>query len=216
MGNCKSEKLINEYRLADLMYRKGLSQRELAAKLGVTEASISRYMHHARNPRLGKLLELASVLGTTVDYLTGFEKERNGKINVILDEGAFPPERAHDVDAGMDIRSPKSLLIPAMGSGTIDTGVHIEIPDGYAGFLKSKSGLNVKQNITSEGVIDAGYQGSICVKLYNHGRTGYQVQRGDKISQLVILPVMLAEIEITDKFDVVTERNVGGFGSTGR
>lgn len=66
-------------------------------------------------------------------------------------------------------------MIPANGSAVIDTGVHIDIPKGYVGFLKSKSGLNVKHDLTSEGVIDAGYTGSICVKLYNHGKTDYKV-----------------------------------------
>lgn len=137
-------------------------------------------------------------------------------MKVILDKGAFLPERAHDIDAGMDLRSPKMVMIPAGSSAVIDTGVHIEIPKGYAGFLKSKSGLNVKYSITSEGVIDAGYQGSICVKLYNHGSTWYPVQKGDKISQLVILPVSLDGVEVVDTFDGETERGNGGFGSTGR
>lgn len=137
-------------------------------------------------------------------------------MKVILDEGAFLPERAHDVDAGMDIRSTRDLLIPAGDSRTIDTGVHIEIPKGYAGFLKSKSGLNVNHSITSEGVIDANYQGSIRVKLYNHGKEGYMVRRGDKISQLVILPVLLDGVDVVDSFGTVTERGSNGFGSTGR
>ena len=137
-------------------------------------------------------------------------------MKVILDEGAYMPVRAHDVDAGMDIRSPRTVMIPAGSSCVIDTGVHIEIPKGYAGFLKSKSGLNVKYGITSEGVIDAGYQGSICVKLYNHGSTWYPVQKGDKISQLVILPVLLEGVEQADAFDEETERGNGGFGRTGR
>lgn len=137
-------------------------------------------------------------------------------MKVILDKGAFRPERAHDVDAGLDIKSPKDIMIPALDSRTIDTGVHVEIPDGYAGFLKSKSGLNIKHGITSEGVVDAGYTGSIRVKLYNHSREGYMVHAEDKISQLVVLPVLLDDVEIVDAFDKVTERGDKGFGSTGR
>lgn len=137
-------------------------------------------------------------------------------MKVILDKGAFRPERAHDIDAGLDIKSPKDILIPALDSRTIDTGVHIEIPNGFVGFLKSKSGLNVNHCITSEGVIDAGYQGSICVKLYNHSREGYMVHAEDKISQLVVLPVLLEDVEIVDAFDKATERGDDGFGSTGR
>lgn len=83
------------------------------------------------------------------------------KINIKLDEGAYIPERAYKYDAGMDLRTPKDIYIPKNGSATVDTGVHIEIPQGYVGMLKSKSGLNVKLNLVGEGVIDCGYTGSI-------------------------------------------------------
>lgn len=79
------------------------------------------------------------------------------KIKVILDNGAFMPEKAHKADAGFDIRTPKRAVIPPKSSRIIPTGVHIQIPYGYVGFLKSKSGLNVKNGILSEGVIDSGY-----------------------------------------------------------
>lgn len=71
-----------------------------------------------------------------------------------LDRGAFIPTRAHGTDAGADLRSPIKTYVPAMGSRVIDTGVHIQLPHGYVGMLKNKSWLNVKQGITSEGVID--------------------------------------------------------------
>ena len=136
-------------------------------------------------------------------------------MKIKLDNGAFEPVRAHDTDAGLDIRSPRSLLIPAGGSGVIDTGVHIELPKGCAGFLKSKSGLNVKHDIVSEGVIDEGYTGSIVVKLYNHGKTSYLVEKGDKITQLVITKVETPEIKIVDSIEG-GERGENGFGSTGK
>ena len=105
--------------------------------------------------------------------------------------------------------------MPPYSSAGIDTGVHIEIPEGYVGMLKSKSGLNVKHDITSEGVIDSGYTGSICVKLYNHGQNAYEVNKGDKISQLVIMPIFTPALEIVSHLDS-TERGDGGFGSTGK
>ena len=74
-------------------------------------------------------------------------------MKVMLDSGAFAPTRAHKTDAGLDLRSPICIEVPANGSAVIDTGVHIELPNGTVGFLKSKSGLNVKHDITSEGVI---------------------------------------------------------------
>lgn len=136
-------------------------------------------------------------------------------MKVMLDPGAYMPEYAHDQDAGADLRSPVDAVVHPHNSTTIDTGVHIEIPNGYAGMLKSKSGLNVHFNIVSEGVIDAGYTGSICVKLYNHGFDAFQVNKGDKITQLVIMPVHHATFEQVDSLDE-TERGNGGFGSTGR
>ena len=136
-------------------------------------------------------------------------------MKIKLDEGAYVPERAHRQDAGIDIKSPVTTTVPARGSAVVDTGVHVEIPFGYVGFLKSKSGLNVRHGIMSEGVIDSGYTGAIICKLYNHTDIDYTVQRGDKITQLVILPVMLDSIEIVDKISGY-ERGDAGFGSTGR
>ena len=78
------------------------------------------------------------------------------KLRVLLDEGAKMPLRAHPFDAGMDLFSRTDTLIPARGSAVFDTGVHVEIPGGSVGFIKSKSGLNMKTNLLAEGVIDAG------------------------------------------------------------
>ena len=136
-------------------------------------------------------------------------------MKIVIEPGAYLPERAHDLDAGYDLRSPIRAYVPPNSSAIIDTGVHIEIPEGYVGMLKSKSGLNVKHDITSEGVIDSGYTGSICVKLYNHGQNAYEVNKGDKISQLVIMPIITPALEIVSHLDS-TERGDGGFGSTGR
>ena len=136
-------------------------------------------------------------------------------MNIILDNGAFKPEFAHRTDAGADLRSPIETVVPARGSIVIDTGVHVEIPEGYVGMLKSKSGLNVKHDLIGTGTIDSGYSGSIRVKLYNLGDTDYQILRGDKIIQMVILPCAYCEFTQVDKF-AETERGNGGFGSTGR
>lgn len=136
-------------------------------------------------------------------------------MKIKLDTGAFMPVRAHDTDAGADLRTPVGTVIPAMGSCIIDTGVHIQLPHGYVGMLKSKSGLNVWHGITSEGVIDEGFTGSIMVKLYNNGDRPYNIARGDKITQLVIVPCEYVRFEAVDELDD-SERGDGGFGSTGK
>lgn len=135
-------------------------------------------------------------------------------MRVKLDPGAYMPERAHALDAGLDLRAREHKIIPARGAAIFDTGVHVEIPAGMVGMLKSKSGLNVHHGITSEGVIDAGYVGSIVAKLYNHSDTPYTVHQGDKITQLAIQPVALLSVELVDSLED-TERGEKGFGSTG-
>ena len=141
-------------------------------------------------------------------------------MKIMLDKGAKMPTRAHPWDAGLDLYAPEDggshyTITPCGGSVTIDTGVHVEIPEGYVGFIKSKSGLNVKHGLTAEGVIDAHYTGSIKVKLYNHKEDAYHFKAGDKIAQLVILPCLLPELEIVDSLEE-TDRGNCGFGSTGR
>ena len=139
----------------------------------------------------------------------------NSKVKVKLDNGAYMPERAHEADAGYDLQSPIKTILYAGESVVIDTGVHIQIPRGFAGVLKSKSGLNVNHEIVGEGLIDSGYTGSIRVKLYNHGTEDYMIEVGDKISQLVILPIHTPDLVLVEELEE-TDRGNNGFGSTGR
>lgn len=141
-------------------------------------------------------------------------------IRVKLDEGAKLPSKAHEADGGFDIYARRGFCVfgtkgNSIGTGTHDTGVHIEIPKGYVGLLKSKSGHNVKFGLTNEGVIDSGYTGSIVVKLYNHTSEDFWFKEGDKVTQLVIVPIADARLIETDSLDS-TERGNGGFGSSGR
>ena len=139
------------------------------------------------------------------------------EINVMLDNGAFLPTRAHEDDAGLDIYSPVKECVWRGESVTIDTGVHVQIPKGYVGMLKSKSGLNCKHGIIGEGVIDSGYSGSIVCKLYNFNTDSrnYHIEKGDKIIQLVIVPIETPAVNVVyDLWD--SDRGSNGFGSTGR
>ncbi len=136
-------------------------------------------------------------------------------LKCVLDKKAIKPTRAHEDDAGLDLYTPEFILLRPGSSVTIDTGVHIQIPKGFVGMVKSKSGLNVKRGIVSEGVIDAGYTGSIHVKLYNHGKDIVMINPEEKISQLVIMPIVTPDLEVVDALEE-TERGNGGFGSTGK
>lgn len=137
-------------------------------------------------------------------------------MKIKLDAGAYEPIRAHKTDAGLDLRAKDDQIVPAKESAIFHTGVHVKLPHGTAGIMVSKSGLNVKHDITSTGLIDEGYDGEIVVKLYNSGGFDYKVAAGDKISQLVIVPVLYENVEIVDDLDQVTERGSRGFGSSGK
>ena len=137
------------------------------------------------------------------------------QMRVVLDDGAYMPERAYAADAGLDLRTPVACTVPVHGNVTIDTGVHVELPYRTAGMVKSKSGLNMRADLVTDGVVDCEYQGSIVVKLYNHGEKPHRFNAGDKVAQLVIVPVEYVECVECAAFDVTTQRGDSGFGSTG-
>lgn len=134
-------------------------------------------------------------------------------MKIMLDPGAKMPTRSHPFDAGLDLYAMKDGIVDY--SKTFDTGVHVEIPEGCVGLIKSKSGLMVNNQITTDGTIDAHYTGSIKVKLFNHGETSYYVEAGQKIAQLVIIKCELPELELVDSLEK-TDRGSNGFGSTGK
>ena len=153
-------------------------------------------------------------------------------MKIMLDKGAKMPTRAHPWDAGLDLYAPEDVWVPkakayvwgydgsysgdvCVGCEVVDTGVHVQIPHGYYGEVRSRSSLLFKHGITTDGTIDANYNGSIRVCLLNHSDRDYKVKAGDKIAQLVIVPCLLPDLELVDSLEE-TDRGDGGFGSTGR
>ena len=136
-------------------------------------------------------------------------------MKVMLDDFAFEPLRAHATDAGLDLRAAHGACVKAKQSATIQTGVHVELPPGTAGILLPKSGLMTKHDIISFGVVDEGYNGQIMVHMFNLGNDDYTVLPGDKVSQMLVVPVKYEPVEIADELSD-GERGEHGFGSTGR
>ena len=121
-------------------------------------------------------------------------------------------------DAGMDICSNENVKVLAFNWKLISTGIYLEIPEGYEVQVRSRSGLAVKNGLmvlNSPGTIDSGYRGEVKVILKNHDHHSYDVKKGDRIAQLVMASVVRAEIEEITELST-TERNEGGFGSTGK
>jgi dUTP pyrophosphatase len=134
------------------------------------------------------------------------------KMKVVLDPGAVC-SRAHQNDAGLDLCATKGGWIFPKCRKTFGTGLHAAIPEGFVGMLTSKSGLMAK-GISSRGTIDSGYTGEIRAVLFNHGWRFVRIKKGQKITQLVIMPIITPEVEVVEELEE-TERGDGGFGSTG-
>jgi dUTP pyrophosphatase len=134
-----------------------------------------------------------------------------------LDPGLAVPGRAHPGDGGVDLRAAEEAILAPGERATIPTGVAVAIPDGYAGLVVPRSGLASRHGIgvvNAPGLIDSGYRGEIAVVLVNHGAEVYAVARGDRIAQLVVVPVAAQEIVEVEHLPP-SPRGEGGFGSTG-
>ena len=120
----------------------------------------------------------------------------------------------HESDAGFDLESIEDVVIPAKEfAPMIHTGVHVEIPFGYFGLVKERSGMASKGIFVMGGVIDSGYRGEIMVNLANMSGYDYVIKSGDRIAQLIILPcsAVMTVGELSE-----SDRGENGFGSTGR
>ena len=191
---------------------KALTQEELSKLAGLGHNAVNRIENEGAPIQAMTLKAISKALGVDPTELT---TDREDYFFMKLDPLAYAPTRAHEDDAGFDLMSPKYDYIPAGGWANIDTGVHVNIPKGYAGLIVSKSGLNFKYGLVSDGLIDSGYTGSIRVKLYNLSKHSYEVRPGDKISQIVFIPIAQPVLIQTDKLDE-TDRGDNGFGSSGR
>ena len=132
----------------------------------------------------------------------------------IVEKGGFAPVREHATDAGIDLKTPIDIVIPPHSSEFVDLLVRVEIPSGYVGLLTSKSGLMTKSGIKTTGTIDNGYSGTVGCKIFNHSGNRVSFKRGDKVTQLVVLPCIMDEVEIVDNI-YSGDRGENGFGSTG-
>ena len=133
-------------------------------------------------------------------------------------EGLPLPARATAGAAGMDVVAAEEVVIAPGTRGVVPTGFAIAVPEGYEVQLRPRSGLAFKSGVTlpnTPATIDSDYRGEIGVILANLGEDSYRVQRGDRIAQLVIAPVVRATWAVTERLPS-SERATGGFGSTGR
>ncbi len=124
--------------------------------------------------------------------------------------------KKHESDAGQDIRASETVIVLARDSVVVHTDLVIGVPVGCVGLIWSRSGLSVKHNIeVGAGCIDSSYRGEILVHLYNHGDYDYTINRGDRIAQLLTIPIIVDRY-VQSVMDEQTVRGTAGFGSTGK
>lgn len=144
-----------------------------------------------------------------------------------LEEGAKVPCRAHSSDAGLDLYANEDKSLSNTHPVHIHTGVHMLIPAGCVGLICPRSGLTRQGKVAEIGVVDAGFTGEICVTMRYEmkgvdewngklQRAGAEIERGDRIAQLVVLPVEMVNLMPGDVMNADTERGSSGFGSTGK
>ncbi|WP_228512748.1 dUTP diphosphatase [Staphylococcus chromogenes] len=161
----------------------------------------------------------------------------------LLSENATLPTRNHSTDAGFDIYAAETVILEPQEKALIATDIAVNIPKGYVGLLTSRSGVSSKTHLVVEtGKIDAGFQGHMQINIKNDhednkGETifkrdlkdkiiidderhlykqgTYVINKGEKLAQLVIVPIVTPELQEVEKFDDVSARGEKGFGSSG-
>jgi dUTP pyrophosphatase len=133
-----------------------------------------------------------------------------------ISAGAKIPVYQHPGDAGMDLYAAEEVTLAAGEVKAVPTGIQMAIPDGYVGLIWDKSGISLRGVHRLAGVVDAGYRGEVKVVMVNLSKEPYVFKKGQKVAQMLIQPVEMAEIVDVGDGDLDnTARGAGGFGSTG-
>ena len=159
--------------------------------------------------------EQAYANGFSAGYAAGRRSYGRTTMRCTIDANVSVPTRAHTNDAGLDLHAATGGWIMPKSRKAFRTGFHAMIEPGFVGMLTSKSGMMAKQGITSRGTIDSGYTGEIKAVLFNHGWLPVRIKKGQKISQLVLMPIITPDLKLVDSLEE-TDRAGGGFGSTGK
>jgi dUTP pyrophosphatase len=134
----------------------------------------------------------------------------------LVDEHSKLPRKANPEDAGYDLSSCDSVVIPPKERRIVNTGIIISIPPNTYGRIAPRSGLAAKHGIDIlAGVVDYGYQGRIMVIMYNTSDEPFEVKIGDRIAQLILESIVNADVVEVNSFDYSTSRGENGFGSSG-
>lgn len=132
----------------------------------------------------------------------------------LLKKDSKLPERATDGAAGFDLYADDRIDLAPGASMLVGTGIAMAIPQGWCGQVNPRSSMACKRIRVGARVIDSDYRGEVMINLHNDGDQVFEIKAGDRIAQIIFLPIMTDFVEVDDLDS--TERGEGGFGSTGR
>ena len=199
-----------------LMKQKGITAYRAAKDTGITASQFSKWRKNPTSRITSEnLAKMAEYLGCPVDVLVGKSILKVKR----LCPGAKLPRRATPGSAGLDLSAAIDAPVEVRHGevAKIPTGIAIQLDPGHVCLVFGRSGLAVKEGVApvnAVGVVDRDYRGELAVFLTCHKREGYTVSPGERIAQMVILPVSMAEPLQVEELDE-TLRGAGGFGSTG-
>ena len=132
-----------------------------------------------------------------------------------MNSQAVLPTRTHDDDAGLDLYNLEDFHLEPGEGRTVKTGIALALPKGYVGLVADRSSLGKRGLKTAGGVIDAGSRGEIHIVLWNISGEVFELKRGERLAQLLVIPIATPAVEEVDSLDD-TARGVKGFGSSGK
>ena len=210
------------------LYKNGMSEEKISEEVGIPVIRVREAIQ--RRKVIKKLLNKK-------------EYEMNNLNIKLLSDNATVATRAYGVSAGLDIYAAETVVIEPQEKILLATDIAVDIPEGYVGLLTSRSGVSSKTHLVVEtGKIDAGYNGHVRVNIKNdydddggetiflrdiqdekifeekrniYKRFSYKINKGDKIAQLVIVPIVTPEVNVVEEFESESERGTNGFGSSG-
>jgi len=146
----------------------------------------------------------------------GIDKKDEIILNFLkLSKNAESPEYAFGTDAGFDLKAIENVSLFPFEQKDVRTGIAIEVPKGYVGIVRDRAGIVQKMNVhTVAGTFDSGYRGEVSVMLVNMNDKTVEVEKGMRIAQIILIPIVKAKIIEVKKLSD-TERGERGFGSTG-
>lgn len=213
------EQSINQ--IVNNLEDQGISKKDAQAAIDALKETFKE-MLYGEQQLIGKKKEVVDMvtgkLFSIFDAAAAKYHSYSIELPIQLEDGAQVPAYAHDSDAAADMYSMEDVTIPAHFTGVpIKTGVHIQLPEGWVAFILPRSSIGAKTPLrlsNSVGVIDSGYRGEIRALYDNISDEPYQIHKGDRIVQMLVMPSYRFKANIVDSLED-SDRGEAGFGSTG-